>query len=394
MSSAFYPQPIYARNGADASTRVMVAPAKYIQGPGVLQNVAGYLAQLGWQRVGILASARGHASQAGEVAERLAQTDVVCVQATFRGECSVEAVTEHSAALGDEQIDGLVALGGGKCVDAGKCVAHRLGVPLVVIPTLASNDAPCSAVSVMYTPAGVAAGAEFFPLNPTMVIVDTQVVAAAPERYLVAGMGDAMATWYEAKVCMENPAARTVVGARPTLTACAMGELCAHTLFEQGVSACAQVAAEDVGEALEAVVEANTLLSGVGFESGGLAAAHGYAQGFTVVPTVEHNYLHGEMVALGVLSQLVMQQQMAEAQRVAEFFVNIGLPVHLGQVDLAPSDSAIDDIVAGTLAFDPLHNLPFKVTAELVKQSLLDAHALGSEVTQQLGDEAYRRIRH
>ena len=392
MTNAFFPQPIYAHAGADATTRVLVAPAKYIQGPGVLKHAATYLSQLGWQQVGILASARGHASQAGELAQSLRHAGRSAVAETFAGECSAEAVNAHAEALQDAQLDGLVAVGGGKCVDAGKCVAHRLGVPLVVVPTLASNDAPCSAVSVMYTPEGVAAGAEFFPLNPLMVIVDTQVVADASERYLVAGMGDAMATWYEARVCMQNPAARTVVGARPTMTACAMGELCADTLFAQGEAASAQVAAGAPGEALESVVEANTLLSGVGFESGGLAAAHGYAQGFTVVPEVEQNYLHGEMVALGVLGQLALQSDPSELDRVADFFARVGLPVHLGQIGMAAGSRALDDVVGGTMSFAPLSNLPFTVTPERVKEALLRAHTAGLAVAQRVGDTAYRRV--
>ena len=201
-----------------------------------------------------------------------------------------------------------------------------------------------------------------------------------------------MATWYEARVCMQNPAARTVVGARPTMTACAMGELCADTLFAQGEAASAQVAAGAPGEALESVVEANTLLSGVGFESGGLAAAHGYAQGFTVVPEVEQNYLHGEMVALGVLGQLALQSDPSELDRVADFFARVGLPVHLGQIGMAAGSRALDDVVGGTMSFAPLSNLPFTVTPERVKEALLRAHTAGLAVAQRVGDTAYRRV--
>src|SRR4030095_10364647 len=101
------------------------------------------------------------------------------------------------------------------------------------------------------------------------------IIASAPERYLVAGMGDAMATWYEARVCLLNPAAVSMVGARPTLASCAIGEVCAQTLFKEGHAAAAAVAAHTVNESLETVVEANTLLSGLGFESGGPGGGHG-----------------------------------------------------------------------------------------------------------------------
>ncbi len=151
-------------------------------------------------------------------------------------------------------------------------------------------------------------------------------------------MGDAMATWYEARVCLLNQAAVTTVGARPTLASCAIGEVCAQTLFKEGCAAAAAVAANTVNDSLETVVEANTLLSGLGFESGGLAAAHGVAQSYTAIPKVHANYLHGEMVAMGTLAQLMMESRPDEAARVAEFFATVGLPIHLGQLSLDAGD--------------------------------------------------------
>lgn len=390
MSTTYFPQPVF---GAAAGSRVLAAPPKYIQGPGVLQHVAGFFAASGFSRLGILASQRGHATQAKTIAVQLGAAGTEVVSSVFQGECSLEEIEAQAGSLTSQNIQCLIAVGGGKCVDAGKCIAHRLAVPVVIVPTLASNDAPTSAVSVLYTPAGVASGAEFFPHNPLMVIVDTEVIAAAGERYLVAGMGDAMATWYEARVCQANPAARNILGTRPTLIAGMMGELCANTLYTSGLEAAAAVRAGQVNQALEDVVEANTLLSGIGFESGGLAGAHGYAQGYTTLPHVEAQYLHGEMVAMGVIAQLMLEGDVAEARRVTEFFVQLGLPVHLGQLQLdeAASDQ-IDSVVAGTLEFAPLQNLQVPVDAAAVKQALLAGSELGRHVSGELGDTAYNRL--
>jgi glycerol dehydrogenase len=225
------------------------------------------------------------------------------------------------------------------------------------------------------------------------VVVDTDIIAAAPERYLVAGMGDAMATWYEARVCLLNPMGVTTVGARPTLAACAIGEVCAHTLFKEGCAAAAAVAGRTVNDSLEAVVEANTLLSGLGFESGGLAVAHGVAQAYTAIPKVQANYLHGEMVAMGTLAQLVMESRPDEAARVAEFFAAVGLPVHLGQLSLDGNDtSALDVVSDGASTFPFNGNMPMRVTAESVRSAILDAHRLGLTVVEKVGDAAYRRL--
>lgn len=391
----FYPQAIYAPGGGDGQRvpRVFISPQRYIQGIGVLDDIGRFLSLIGTKRAALMASKRGLGADGRRVIDSLGSASIESVTSVFAGECSTNEIDAHVARLGRESVDCLIAMGGGKCVDAGKAVAYRLGVPVVVAPTLASNDAPCSALSVIYTPDGVSAGIEFFPESPALVIVDTGVVAKASERYLAAGMGDAMATWYEARVCLENENARTPLGARPTLASCAIGEVCAQTLYGQGESAAKAVVAGVVDESLEQVVEANTLLSGLGFESGGIAAAHGIAQSYTMIAEVNDNYLHGEMVAMGLVAQLVMEAKNEEARKAATFFARIGLPIHLGQISLDPKESKhLDTIADSTIDFPLVHNMPFPVTAKILRSAILDAHELGVSIADSEGDEAYRRL--
>ena len=192
----YFPHPVFA---ADANNlpRVLLAPQRYIQGNGVLDHMGGYLSLLSARRAGILVSTRGQQADGARVIDSLANAGIKPVISTFNGECSLDEINLHAGKLESKSVDCLIAIGGGKCVDTGKCIAYRLGVPVVIVPTLASNDAPSSALSVLYTPEGVSSGVEFFPDNPALVVVDTGVVAKASERYLVAGMGDAMARWWQ-----------------------------------------------------------------------------------------------------------------------------------------------------------------------------------------------------
>lgn len=395
MSGVFNPQEIYAPaiDNNQLVPRVFISPQRYIQGNGVLEDAGRYMSLLQSRRSAVLVSQRGLVADGGRLIASLEAADIEVVVSTFNGECSLAEIDSHVTKLAEESVDCLIAVGGGKCVDAGKAVAYRLAVPIVIVPTLASNDAPCSALSVIYTPAGVTAGVESYPASPALVIVDTGVVAEAAERYLAAGMGDAMATWYEARVCLENEKARTPLGARPTLASCALGEICAQTLYAHGRAAAKAVVENMVDEPLEKVVEANTLLSGIGFESGGIAAAHGIAQSYTAIPQVHDNYLHGEMVAMGLVAQLVMESKIDEASKVATFFASVGLPVHLGQISLGPGDNAhLDTVAEVAVAFPLMHNMPFPVTADVVKTAVLDAHELGLSVAAAQGDVAYRRL--
>ncbi len=396
--TSYNPQVIFDGNEGKNSKipRVLIAPQRYIQGDGILDALGRYLSLVPSSHAAILISEGGQKREGTRILESLRASKIESTFISFSGECSyceVERVVKILQAQ-TNPVDCLVAFGGGKCIDAGKSIAYRLGIPVAICPSLASNDAPCSALSVMYTEEGVFEDVEFFPHNPALVAVDTGIVAKAPVRYLVAGIGDAMATWYEARTCLQNPQSRSVIGARPTLAASAIGELCANTLFKYGLSAIEAVKNSEVNEALETIVEANTLLSGIGFESGGLAVAHSIAQGLTVVREVHQNYLHGEMVAIGVLTQLVLERKVEEALKVAEFFAQVGLPVNLDQISLSKQHKVqLDETIAAAITLPFVNNEPFTVTNETLLSAISQADDLGIKVSHSIGDFAYRTIR-
>ena len=392
----YEPQTIFGENEAEniEAPRVLMAPNRYIQGQGVLLNLGRYLKVVPSNQPAILISERGRKELGEIINESLSARGITPTFEIFNGECSlseIERITNKLVALG--KIDSLVAVGGGKCVDAGKSVAYRLKLPSIICPSLASNDAPCSALSVLYTEEGVSEGAEFFPWSPALVIVDTGIVARAPARYLVSGMGDAMATWYEADTCFRNFKARNTVGARPTLAARAIGELCANTLFEYGVSSVESVSRSISDEALERVVEANTLLRGIGIESGGLEGAHAVAQSYTVIPQIQANYLHGEMVAMGLLVQLSLEERQLECEKVATFFSQVGLPVNLLQLGLEVEiEQALDGVVRAALDSSIIGNEPVELNHSILMEACLSAHNIGLKIAKDQGDAAFKDL--
>src|SRR3970282_311278 len=126
--------------------------------------------------------------------------------------------------------------GGGKVLDTARAAADGLNLPVVNCPTVASSDAPCSALSVIYTDDGVFQEYRFYRKNPDLVLVDTQVVAQAPARLLVAGMGDALATMFEARTCVEGRV-RNMRGGASTESAMALADLCSRTLLRDALGA-------------------------------------------------------------------------------------------------------------------------------------------------------------
>ena len=344
------------------------APARYVQGKDATAKLGVVMEQVGLAGPAlILASERLARVMADRWTQSLGEVGIEFIVHRFGGECSQAEIDAGVAAATAAGAVTIVAAGGGKALDTGRAVGVAAGLKVVMCPTLASNDAPCSAVSVVYSESGVVQRIMHHPRNPELVLVDTAIIADSPARYLAAGMGDALATWFEARTVVEANKPNELGGAA-SMSALALSRLCYDTLLADGPSALAAVAAGALTPAVERIVEANTLLSGVGFESAGLAIAHSVHNGLTMLsPT--HDFLHGEKVALGLLVQLAVEgRPSSEFHDVVTFCRTVGLPTRLADIGLG--DVTDDDLhVVAKRAAAPdetAHNELFDVTPELL----------------------------
>lgn len=362
------------------STRILAAPSRYVQGPGVLAELGTWIAKLGSTPL-ILA---------GETTWKLTQQTVTasfeaaglpCNRLPMGRYATAQLIDELTAKIGESQADVIIGMGGGSAIDAVKAAGDVARIKWASVPTIASTDAPCSALSVVYTDEGVMSEYRFFPKNPDLVLIDTQLVADAPVRFLVAGMGDALATWPEARVCAAHYR-QTMAGGGQTDSAVALAKLSWDLIHANGLAAIEAVKQHVVTPAVERIVEANTLLSGLGFESAGLAAAHAIHDGLTAVPQT-HGLTHGEKVNIGTLSQLVLEgRPSAEIEDFIEFTTRLGLPNTLTEIGLSPED--IDSLTkvaeAATIPEETIHNMPFPVAVPMVVAALRAIEGLSRSV--------------
>ncbi|KAK0199689.1 glycerol dehydrogenase [Desarmillaria ectypa] len=355
--------------------KLFQSPSKYIQGPSAIKNAPIYLGSLG--KTALLTADDIVYKIAGEaLTSSLEQAGMKVVYVRFNGEASSAEVARVQDIGAQNKVEYVIALGGGKTIDTAKAVADKLGIPSAVLPTTASTDAPCSALSVLYTPHGEFDRYSFFNKNPTVVLVDTSIVAKAPARFLSAGIGDALATHIEAR---EVRNAANFGGGLPTLLASAISSKCEEILFKYGKLAYESNKVGAITPALEAVVEANTLLSGLGFESGGLAAAHAIHDGLTALePT--HKMMHGEKVNFGTICQLILSNaSVEEMDRYMELMTSVDLPVTLAQLGVT---SAKDEELrhVAELACAPnetIWNLDYVINVDVVFNAIKGADAAG-----------------
>ncbi|WP_194815832.1 glycerol dehydrogenase [Nocardia sp. XZ_19_385] len=358
---------------------VFSAPGHYVQGRDATAALGSELERLGISGpLLIVAGKSAFRLLAEKWDQSLTGAKIAYTVHRLDGECSRSEIARITAVAQEHGSAAILGAGGGKVIDAARAAAADLELPMISCPTTASSDAPCSALSVIYTDAGEFEQYKLVPRNPALVLVDTSAVVEAPARLLTSGMGDALATWFEARTCIAGHV-RNMRGGASTRSAGALAELCYRTLLEDGVDALTAVETHTVTPALERIVEANTLLSGLGFESSGLAAAHAVHNGLTAAPETRP-FLHGEKVAFGVLTQLVLEgAPAAEVSTVLAFCTSVGLPVTLADLGLGHADRETLAAIAtrATAPGETIHNEPFEVTPPLLLDALRAADALG-----------------
>ncbi len=355
-------------------------PGKYIQGVGALDELPALVGQFG-RRGLILASST--ACQKILPQRAWAQQGHDLAIERFAGECCELELSRLATVIRERNVDVLVGMGGGKAIDTAKIAADRANIPVLVVPTIASTDAPCSGCAVLYSEQGVFAAVYYQKTNPLAVLVDTQVIAQAPVRFLVAGMGDALATWFEAKSCHDTQSAN-VCGGLGTLTGLHLARLCYDTLLRYGVLAKLAAGQHIVTPALEHIVEANIMLSGIGFESGGLACAHSIHNGLTALEET-HSCYHGEKVAFGVLVGLQLTDAPPEEMAtVYGFCEEIGLPTTLADIGLRNVERTRLLAVAEKACApeESMHHEAGRITPAKVLDAILAANAVGASRKQ------------
>jgi glycerol dehydrogenase len=360
---------------------VFCSPSRYTQGRNATLSLGKEMATLGLSGPALIVAGNSAIRFLSETWRlSLGEAGFAWQIHRFGGECSIAEIERAKRQAREQGARVIIGAGGGKVLDTARAVAADLDLPVVNCPTVASSDAPCSALSVIYTEDGAVLEYRIYGKNPELVLVDTGVIAQSPSRLLVAGMGDALATWFEAKTCSDGNV-RNMRGGGSSESALALAELCYRILLRDGVEALAALRDQTPTLALERLVEANTLLSGLGFESSGLAAAHAVHNGLTAVPQT-HSYFHGEKVAYGVLVQLVLEKKsQALIEEVLDFATRVGLPTTLAAIGLADMTSEMLDRIAArsTAAGETIHNEPFRVEPAMVADAIRDADALGRE---------------
>lgn len=360
-------------------TRAFGSVQTYIQGPGELSNVFHYGKKFGKKFFFIIDSGVFDMIKAIiDGVEDREGCDYTCK--SFIGECcqeNVDMLTEATVASG---CDVVLGVGGGKVLDIAKLVADQADVARIIVPTSASSDAPAADWASVYDINGVHLGGVATRRCTELVLADSAIIAKAPARLFAAGIADALVTYYEAEANERSFTPNYIgKGYARCRAGMAVARECLDILLSDGRMAYKAVKNKLLTEAVENVIEANILLSGLGFMNTGCAGAHGIHNGISEIPeTVK--YLHGEKVAFGLICEMLIQNRPEEEiMDMIAFLDELELPVTMEQFELECSEKNLDIIVDHTYAKGLIHREPVMITADAIRNVILQADSLGRE---------------
>ncbi len=338
-----------------------LAPAQVIRGSGTLAQAAESIARLG-QRPLVIGGDRARETNEQFLAPAL--QNLTSNYISYSPDCSEASLERLRDAAEQHQADVIIGIGGGKALDTAKLIAFQTHLPIVTVPASAATCAAWTALSNVYTDTGAFSYDVALAQCPELLILDYDLVATAPQRTLVAGIGDALAKWYEASIS-SGASSQTMI-----IAAVQQARVLRDILFQKSVEALEQPGSE----AWREVVDASVLLAGVIGGLGGAqcrtVAAHAVHNGLTHLLDC-HDVLHGEKVAFGILVQLRLEEicqgsQLAATARhqLIQFYQRLGLPVSLGDINLG-NVTVADLQRAAEVACRPgsdIHHLPFGIS--------------------------------
>lgn len=358
--------------------KIFGAPHRYIQGPDALDELGKVAAIFGPSPV-VIADAFILEKMGARIETILREAGLTPMICAFGGEITYPAIDALKASLNGAVPGVAIGIGGGKSLDAAKALALKLGIDVITVPTIASNDSPTSASIAMYDDHHVMISVDRLRRSPEAVIVDTKLIAAAPAMFLRAGIGDAISKKFEADGCLAG-SGLTPFGTRPLLTAIAIADVCYRTLRQHAAAALKSIDSGDVDDAVEATVEAVILMSGLGFENGGLSLSHSLTRGLVKARDAQ-NAIHGQHVAWGVLVQLAAEGRPdAEILDLLGFHREIGLAFNLAGLGMAnPTATEIAEIARWTMTAPHLKNLPRAVDADDIAAAIVRLETLSGQ---------------
>lgn len=285
-------------------------------------------------------------------------------------ECYEERVYELYNQYKNSRIDFVVGVGGGKAIDTAKYLSSLLEVEVVTVPTIASNCAPSSALSVIYTKDHVFSKFVYYKKPAYHCFIDTQIISEAPFEFIRAGVGDTLAKHYEVEFSARNR--ELDYSSQLGIT---ISNMCNEPLFKYAYDAVEACKRNVVNDAVEQVVLDIVITTGmvsmlINPDFNG-AMAHALFYGLTVIPGFEEKFLHGDVVGYATMVQLAVDNNIEEAKKIKKFLSEIGIETTLRERGIKCDKELLDKVLESALSDPDMKVIPYEVTKDMMFEGIL-----------------------
>lgn len=348
---------------SSTAIRVVTGPANYFSHPGCLSRLSEFYSEEQLNNAVWIYGERALA--AARPFLPAAFTLPGAKHILFTGHCSESHVQQLVAEAGNRQV--VIGIGGGSLLDTVKVVARRVRAPLVAIPTIAATCAAWTPLSVWYNDKGQALGFEIFNDANHLVLVEPEIILHAPTAYLLAGIGDTLAKWYEAVVLSPQPENLPLTVRLGLNTALSIRDVLLESSEQALEDSQNARLSQTFLDVVDAIIAGGGLVGGLGERYTRVAAAHAIHNGLTTLPQT-NRFLHGTKVAYGILVQSALLGQDEVLKQLTAAFARFNLPTRLAQLDVDIHQRAeLDKVIARALEpGESIHALPLTLSAEVL----------------------------
>lgn len=345
--------------------RVVVGPANYFSHPGSFNHLHDFFTDEQLSRAVWIYGKRAIAAAQTKLPPAFGLPGAKHI--LFRGHCSESDVQQLAAESGDDR-SVVIGVGGGALLDTAKALARRLGLPFVAAPTIAATCAAWTPLSVWYNDAGQALHYEIFDDANFMVLVEPEIILNAPQQYLLAGIGDTLAKWYEAVVLAPQPETLPLTVRLGINNAQAIRDVLLNSSEQALSDQQNQQLTQSFCDVVDAIIAGGGMVGGLGDRFTRVAAAHAVHNGLTVLPQTE-KFLHGTKVAYGILVQSALLGQDDVLAQLTGAYQRFHLPTTLAELEVDINNHAeIDKVITHTLRpVESIHYLPVTLTPDTLR---------------------------
>lgn len=290
-------------------------------------------------------------------------------------ECFAENIKAIFEKYKYKNADFVIGVGGGKAIDTAKGVAHLLNVPVVTAPTIASNCAASSAMSVVYTKDHVFEGFWHYKKPAYHCFINTEVISNAPYKYIRAGIGDTLAKFYEVEFSSRN--------AKKTYSdemAISISRMCNTPLFSNAKEAIDDCKSKKITDALSntarIILISTGMVSMLVNEKYNGAVSHALFYGLTNIKGFEEKFLHGDVIGYTTIVQLVLDKKIDEAKKLKAFLENIEIKTTLKECGIIPKRDEFEAVLCGAMADPDMEVIPYEITKDMLYNAISDTENL------------------